>query len=97
MQTPGCWEQGCKICIEVQIWVVVAAADSSEDCSRAPTLATPAEKAGHSLSCSRTTEKARNDSQQRSHLNLQAMAPINMEKLFVSVAKREENHQNIKN
>lgn len=31
MQTSGCWEQGCKTCIEVQIQVVVAAAGSWED------------------------------------------------------------------
>lgn len=97
MQTFGCWEQHCKICIEVQIQVVVAAAGSWKDHSRDSTMASPAERVGYSLSCSRTAGKARNDSQHRSHLNLQAMAPTNMGNLFVSVAKREENHQNMQN
>lgn len=78
MQSSGCWEQCCKIYTEVQIQVIVAAAGSWKDHSRNPTVAIPAERVGYSLSCSRTTEKARNDSQHRSHLSLQAMAPTDM-------------------
>lgn len=49
MQTSGCWEQHCKICVEVQIPVVAAAAGSWKDHSRDPTVATPAERVGYSV------------------------------------------------
>lgn len=57
MQTSGCWEQGCKVCVEVQIQAVVGAAGSWEDPSRDPTVASQAERAGYSLSCSRTMRR----------------------------------------